>query len=174
MSAKQEFISEKSGAVDESFSTIYDFQRKYVNGLIKQLPANASYAPSSRAVSIHPPKSFTNKAARQGPFLLQPSPPELEDSPGGDATDLVYLTLGEAFDDDDESESSVGASERLGVLLVVYQDGRVDVCLDVEKVEAKWEAAKLVSSICRHPSSLALTCICRPQARISPLCQSTK
>jgi nucleoporin NUP82 len=28
--------------------------------------------------------------------------------------------------------------ERLGAVLIAYQDGRVDVCLDVEKVEARW------------------------------------
>lgn len=116
-----------------------------MNGLLKQLPTGTSYPSSSRFVSIHPPKSFTSKPARQGPFLFQPSPPELKGSPGGDATDLVYLTLGEAFGEDDESETSSAASEGLGVLLIAYQDGRVDVCLDLEKVEANWEVKRVSS-----------------------------
>jgi nucleoporin NUP82 len=39
---------------------------------------------------------------------------------------------------DDEDEGK-GETERLGVVLIAYQDGRVDVCLDVEKVEARWQ-----------------------------------
>ena len=96
----------------------------------------------SRFVSIHSPKSFPGKPSRQGPFLLQPAPPDLEGSPGGDATDIAYLTLGSAFtdtDDGEDTEASSLSSERLGVLLVAYQDGRVDVYLDLEKVEAKWD-----------------------------------
>jgi nucleoporin NUP82 len=57
----------------------------------------------------------------------------LEGAECGDATDIVYLAFGA---DDDEGE---GETERLGVVLMAYQDGRVDVCLDVEKLEAKWE-----------------------------------
>ncbi|KAH8118607.1 hypothetical protein DFH11DRAFT_1568326 [Phellopilus nigrolimitatus] len=141
VSAKEEFVSENNEVVDESFSTLYDYQRKFVNGLLKQLPDGVPFPSSSRSISIHAPKSFGGKAARQGPFLLQPSPPELEGSPSGDATDIVYLTLGSAFmDDEADSEVSSLASERLGVLLIAFQDGRVDVCLDLEKVEARWDS----------------------------------
>jgi len=58
----------------------------------------------------------------------------LDGSEGGEATDILYL----AFDKDDEAEDD-GETERLGVVLVVAQDGKVDVCLDVDKVEARWE-----------------------------------
>ena len=58
----------------------------------------------------------------------------MEGSEGGDATDIVYLTFGTSDEEDDEGET-----ERLGVVLVTYRDGKVDICLDVEKVEAKWE-----------------------------------
>ena len=54
----------------------------------------------------------------------------------------MYLTLGSAFaepDGEDMESSSSISSERLGALLVGFQDGRVDVYLDVEKIEAKWE-----------------------------------
>jgi nucleoporin NUP82 len=60
----------------------------------------------------------------------------LEGSEGGYATDLSYLSFDELEDDDDEER---GATEHLGVILIAFQDGKVDVCLDVEKVEAKWE-----------------------------------
>jgi nucleoporin NUP82 len=71
---------------------------------------------------------------RQGPFLLQPAPLTLDGSEDGDATDILYLS----FDHDDETDDD-GETERLGVVLMVTQDGRVDVCLDVDKVEARWE-----------------------------------
>lgn len=75
---------------------------------------------------------------RQGPFLLQPSPRSLEDSEGGDTTDIAYLSF--LRDDDDED---AGATERLGIVIVTHQDGKVDVCLDVEKVEARWESKQV-------------------------------
>lgn len=58
----------------------------------------------------------------------------IEGSEGGDATDITYLAFG--ADDDADGE---GETERLGVVLITYQDGKVDVCLDVEKTEARWE-----------------------------------
>ncbi|KAI5119910.1 hypothetical protein M0805_003714 [Coniferiporia weirii] len=148
VSAKEEFVSENNEAVDESFSTLYDYQRKFVNGLLKQLPPGTPFSSTSRAAPIHTPKSFAGKATRQGPFLLQPAPSELQNSPGGDATDIVYLTLGSAFadEDDEDPDASSLSNERLGVLLVAFQDGRVDVCLDLEKVEARWDAKKPSSS----------------------------
>jgi nucleoporin NUP82 len=75
---------------------------------------------------------------RQGPFLLQPSPRSLEGSEGGDATDIVYLAF--VHDDDDDD---AGETERLGIVIVAYQDGKVDICLDVEKVEARWESKQV-------------------------------
>lgn len=142
VSAKEEYVAGNNGEVDESFSVLYDYQRKYVNGLLKHLPPGNAFPSSSRSVSIRAPKSFSEQPSRQGPFFLQPSPPELKDSPGGDATDIAYVTLGSEFADSDEredAETSSLAGERLGVLLVAFQDGKVDVFLDLEKVEGKWD-----------------------------------
>lgn len=135
--AKQEFLSqsELESPSTYSLSTLYEYQHKYVATLLKQLPPGTAFPAASRPVSMHPPTTIKSDPIRQGPFLLQPSPRDLESSEGGDATDLTYLTFG-APDDAEEDE---GETERLGVMLVVFQDGKVDVCLDVEKVEAKWE-----------------------------------
>ncbi|KLO19835.1 hypothetical protein SCHPADRAFT_864426 [Schizopora paradoxa] len=142
VAAKQEFLNENGIDIDEAFSSLYDLQRKYVNGLLKQFPPGMSNPLSSSAqfISLHPPKSFTSKPAKQGPFLLQPSPSELPNSPGAEATDIAYVTLGNAFSEDDDTSEQSLTSERLGVLVIAYQDGRVDVCLDLEKIEAKWES----------------------------------
>jgi len=71
---------------------------------------------------------------RQGPFLLQPEPRLLEGSEEEAATDIAYLSFGS--DDDDEGEGS--PIKHLGIVTIAYQDGRVDLFLDVDKVEARW------------------------------------
>ncbi|KAF9008902.1 hypothetical protein BDQ17DRAFT_1349165 [Cyathus striatus] len=138
IAAKQEFLAQ--GSSSSSFSTknlslIYDYQQKYVSSLVKQLPPNTIFPSPSRSVLIHPPTSIKPLPSRQGPFLLQPSPRLLEGSEGGDATDITYL----AFGRDDEEEGGGPDTEHLGVVMVSYQDGKVDVFLDVEKVEARWD-----------------------------------
>ncbi|KAG2152099.1 hypothetical protein BD769DRAFT_1403131 [Suillus cothurnatus] len=135
ISAKQEFLSQGTSSGISALSTLYDYQRKYVTALLKQLPPGTVYPAISRSFSMHPPMTIKSQPMRQGPFLLQPSPCSLEDSEGGDATDISYLAF--IRDDDDED---AGETERLGIVIVTFQDGKVDVCLDVEKVEARWES----------------------------------
>ena len=50
----------------------------------------------------------------------------------------MYLSFG-----DDAAEESDGETERLGLVLVTFQDGKVDLYLDVEKVEARWETKQV-------------------------------
>ena len=85
---------------------------------------------------MHPPTTIRNPPVRQGPFLLQPAPRTLEGSEGGDAIDIIYLSFGGEGEEIGEGEVE---TERLGVVLVAFQDGKVDLFLDVEKVEARWE-----------------------------------
>jgi nucleoporin NUP82 len=85
---------------------------------------------------MHPPTSIKSLPVRQGPFLLQPEPRLLEGSDGGNATDIAYLAFGA---DDDDSERSASPTEHLGIIVVAYQDGKIDLFLDVEKVEARWD-----------------------------------
>ncbi|KAJ3550617.1 hypothetical protein NMY22_g347 [Coprinellus aureogranulatus] len=136
ISAKQEYLSQESSSSDSRLSTLYDYQSKYVNSLIKQLPAGSVFPATTRFASVHPPKTIRNAVLRQGPFLLQPVPRSLDGSDGGDATDIMYLSFG---NDDQEAEDEGKETDHLGVLVVSYQDGKVDVFLDVEKVEGRWE-----------------------------------
>ncbi|KAF8897384.1 hypothetical protein BD779DRAFT_1432160 [Infundibulicybe gibba] len=136
ISAKQEFLSQATSSANLNLSTLYDHQKKYVNALIKQLPPGTLFPAASRSVPVHPPTTIRAVPKRQGPFLLQPAPRILEGSEGGDATDITYLAFGA---DEDEGDGSGGETEHLGVIMVAFQDGKVDVCLDVEKVEARWE-----------------------------------
>lgn len=81
--------------------------------------------------------------AAQGPFLFDPAPREFD---GGDhglserATDLVLVSM--APKDREETDES----DDLGVLAIVWKDGRVDVCLEVEKLEGVWTEDELVRS----------------------------
>ncbi|KAL5530163.1 hypothetical protein ACEPAF_6420 [Sanghuangporus sanghuang] len=153
VAAKEEFAAEGKKGVSKSFSTLYDYQRKYVNGLLKQVPPVPSSPSVSRSVFIRTPKSFPGHPSRQGPFFLQPSPPELKESPGADATDIIYITLGSAFAGTDDQEDATSlSSERLGVILVAFQDGKVDVYLDLEKVEAKWDTTIITASLNSRPA----------------------
>ena len=146
--AKKEFLSRSTlgESSSTSLSTLYDYQHKYVSALLKQLPPGTAFPATSRPVSVHPPSTIKAKAIRQGPFLLQPSPRMLEYSEGADATDILCMSFG--GDSDEEEESDV---ERLGVVLVAFQDGKIDVCLDVEKIEAKWEHRQVCRQMIYSP-----------------------
>ena len=134
ISAKREYLAHNASS-SKDLSMLYDVQHKYVSALLKQLPPGTVVPGLSRSVLIHPPSIIKAEPARQGPFLLQPSPRMLDGSEGGDATDITYRTFGLNHDEPDGE----GDPMHLGAVLLAYQDGRVDVCLDVEKVEAKWE-----------------------------------
>ena len=139
ISAKQEYLSQNPSAT-KHLSTLYDYQHKYINALIRQLPPGTVFPAASRSVPLHPPSTIKAQPLRQGPFLLQPSPHSLQGSEGGDATDIMYLTFG------DGSEENEGETERLGIILLAFQDGKVDVCLDVEKVEARWDSKRVCTT----------------------------
>ncbi|KAJ3778424.1 hypothetical protein FB446DRAFT_714174 [Lentinula raphanica] len=139
ISAKQEFIKQGSSSqVNKNMSILYDYQHKYISALLKQLPPGTVFPAPSRSVLMHPPTSIKAPPARQGPFLLQPSPRMLDGSEGGDATDIVYLSYSQVAESDGDAED--GITENLDVVLITYQDGKIDVCLDVEKVEARWQS----------------------------------
>ena len=101
--------------------------------LLKQLPPGTEFPAASRTVLVHPPPEVKTSPVRQGPFLQQPAPLTLEGCECGDATDIVYLSFGA---DESEEENEPG---QLGVMLVVYQEGKVDVLFDLDKVEPQWQ-----------------------------------
>ena len=110
---------------------MYNHQHKYVNALLKQLPPGTAWPGTTRFVPIHPPTVIKAPRARQGPLLLQPAPRNLEGSASGDATDITYVSFNNDATEDEETEQP-------GLVLVAFQDGKVDVFCDVEKVEARW------------------------------------
>jgi nucleoporin NUP82 len=111
---------------------MYEQQRLFTTALLQQIPPDTKHDSISTPVSIRAPK-VKKRLQRQGPFLLQPAPKML---PGetGETTDIMYLLLGGTATTTDASSAG-----QIGVLVVANQDGRTDICLDLEKVEAQWE-----------------------------------
>lgn len=130
-----EYLEQKRDAADLALSTMYEKQHLYVKDLVQQLPPGTMFPAVTRSVPVHPP-SF-GSTLLQGPFLLQPAPLSLSSGDGGAATDLTYLSFGGLDEETDHD------TERLGVLMVAFQDGRIDICLDVDKVEARWESKQV-------------------------------
>ncbi|KZW04291.1 hypothetical protein EXIGLDRAFT_758582 [Exidia glandulosa HHB12029] len=129
------YVREKLEAAHRrpGFAALYEQQLRYVSALSAQLHASKTLA-SSQPVVVTAPPSSKLAVARQGPFLFQPEPHELDGSPGGDAVDIVYLGLGAR-----PGATMEGQTEGLGAVLISFQDGKVDVCVDLDKVEARWE-----------------------------------
>ncbi|GAB1519998.1 hypothetical protein RhiTH_003071 [Rhizoctonia solani] len=138
------FINAKSSRLPPEISGP---QLKYVSSLKQQLkpissPADDQLLPTCL---VHAPVSHSFPPARQGPFLLQPAPKELGD---GLASDIVYLNIqvpNELIGNGlaDLKNNPDGTS--IPVVAIVCTDGKVDVCLDVEKIEAKWAKSNLAS-----------------------------
>jgi nucleoporin NUP82 len=142
VSAKQQYLTaEQSSSASEpsrDVAAMYSKQRKYVSALLQQLPAEVSPDTVSRPVSIQAPSITKRPVALQGPFLLQPSPRLLSTMDVPDASDITYLTCGTP-----DTTAEDGGLERLGLVLIAQHDGRVDICLDLEKVEARWETSEV-------------------------------
>lgn len=149
------FVYEKLDAAHRrpGYAALYDQQLRYVSALSAQLPPRTALSASKPVVFTVPPSSTHFSVARQGPFLFQPEPHDLKGSPGGDAVDMVFLSVASRAGPDTDEHSSA-----LGVVLIVYQDGKVDICLDLEKTEAKWEHAYVRDgSLTSLPTDLAIT-----------------
>ncbi|ODQ53724.1 hypothetical protein SAICODRAFT_6971 [Saitoella complicata NRRL Y-17804] len=74
-------------------------------------------------VGFRKPNGTYKVPAIQGPFLFQPAPLYFSDDEIY-ATDITYVSSG-----------------FIGVLVIASSDGKLDVCLDVEPVEAMWANA---------------------------------
>lgn len=134
MTEKQEYLASTPSTSTASLSTLYDYQHKYISALVKQItPSLASgHTALAQRSQIRPPATIKARPMLQGPFLLQPAPRTIPQSDIGDACDILYslVIYGEA-------------KEELGIACVAYSDGRVDVLIDVEKVEARWDTRQV-------------------------------
>jgi nucleoporin NUP82 len=144
----------------KEFARRYRQQHKFVEAMVKQARQQESQGPFDadgkkedenidRRVRVKIPKELAKwQPTIQGPFLFQPAPVEL----GGEgvACDVAYVNYSREVDDGDEATS-------VGIFVLAFADGKMDVCLEVEKLEAKWD-----SRGARDVSDLKLSALRRP------------
>ncbi|GJN87826.1 hypothetical protein Rhopal_000781-T1 [Rhodotorula paludigena] len=125
----------------------YSLQQQYVNALIRQLTSPSRALPTNadddEAHDPHAPVKLVAPSRPafaprlQGPFLLQPAPAELDNGADPAACDLAYLSYARS-EREGAALQEASAGEALGVFAIAYRDGKVDLCLEVEKVEARF------------------------------------
>ena len=98
---------------------------------------------SEEVVKIVSPASTSHhfggaRLKRQGPFLLQPAPQELDGEIEEKANDIAYIH----YSPTSPGVATKGDGATLGVFVVSYNDGKIDICVEVEKVEARWTEGK--------------------------------
>lgn len=116
--------------------TLYDQQSIYVHSLIKTIPSFENPPHPNQVVPVQRPIIIKVDPVVQGPFLLQPAPDEKElaEGFGEGACDLLFVSYRKSQKKAKETPSSPDIS----LLLIAYQNGRVDICVDLEKVEPVW------------------------------------
>ncbi|GAA5936883.1 hypothetical protein JCM3775_002734 [Rhodotorula graminis] len=154
VSTKVDYLS--SASPFPALEKRYSLQQQYVSSLVRQVTTSAppalatdlnldradddddSHDPSTPRDVVSPSRPALAPRL-QGPFLLQPAPAELDNGADGAACDLAYLAhaapTGESGDGEADEEEM---GEGVGVLAIAYRDGKVDLCLEVEKVEARF------------------------------------
>ncbi|CAG8474464.1 6096_t:CDS:10 [Acaulospora morrowiae] len=110
----------------------YRQQVNWVSAVYKQINGI-----NSDRVIFNPPSIGRRYPKLQGPYLIQPQPVELS-SHATDASDIIFLP-----------------TEPVSVIAIAYNNGRIDVCLEVDKVEALWEDSIEVD----HPTLILYECI---------------
>lgn len=133
---------------NEPSAGVQRLQRRYLVSLLRQLSSNepdvlaadlsASHlAPppqedeADAPVQVTAPGTVPNRIQPQGPLLLRPSPRELSDEDAPVSSDIAFVHLAPAE----------GAPAWLDVLCVTTRDGRVDVCLLLERIRPAWVQA---------------------------------
>ena len=165
VSSKVDYLSASSPLDDstnlpssslDKYTTIYSLQLRYVKNLMRQATTHRESLSTvlreptteeddiEEFVKIVSPASTSHhfggaRLKRQGPFLLQPAPQELDGEIEEKANDIAYIHY--------SPTSTPGSMERsdsatLGVFMVSYNDGKIDICVEVEKVEARWAEGK--------------------------------
>ena len=107
------------------------YQTKWINNVLNQrqniINAQTSFATPKgiTPTCLTRPTVVGPTPALQGPFLFEPAPPESmgDDIPA--ACDIFHLEAG-----------------AIGVIGIIYSNGKLDVCLEEEPITAKWMSKK--------------------------------
>ncbi|CAH7685647.1 expressed protein, partial [Phakopsora pachyrhizi] len=142
LTAKSESISKSSKLTSTKEKSIFK-SLEYLNLLFK-LPGDSNFDPETelegRDNFLNFFKSFKFRPIRHGPYLIQPSPIELDEEDEEEASDLIHLqypTCLSEFDNLDNFMNDNNGIESVAVLMIAY-NRRVDVCLEFQKVEPLW------------------------------------
>ena len=132
-------------SVEVSTSVAYNQEKRFLKNLRRQLQSQRINQQTHRDFGlreyvVHGSKLMDQPPAVQGPFLFQPTPHELEDSDYSDAVDFYYTCIG-------QSDPNLAESGGLCVMVIIYQDGKLDICLDIQKVTAKWSGSNSSSRL---------------------------
>ncbi|GAA5894597.1 uncharacterized protein JCM6883_002150 [Sporobolomyces salmoneus] len=134
--------SSTSSPAQDRLEKRYSLQLQYLQTLLRQISNSSNAVTSSEIIEADSEQEYVDVTAPtsrpnlstsvQGPYLFSPSTTDLELGGGlidSFATDLTYL------------ETKGGAEEqKLGILMIVYSDGKLEVCLEVEKPEARFKS----------------------------------
>ena len=142
--------------------TLYDQQSIYVHSLIKTIPSFENPPHPNQVVPVQRPIIIKVDPVVQGPFLMQPAPDEneLADGFGEGACDLLYVSYRKS----QNKAKEVSSNLEISLLLIVYQHGRVDFCVDLEKVEPVWHS----NSVRRSPLIFLAIRNSQPRVQVLP------
>ena len=132
-------------------------QQKWARSLARQVDAHKSAGEPSASTStasleqsyaVRPPRDG-KLLKRQGPYMIVPEPQQLPLSQEagwgieGVASDIIVLA--------DQSSMTASQSDKelqgtgMNVVGIAWIDGRIDLCMEAQKVDAEWEADEVSS-----------------------------
>lgn len=117
----------------------YRMQSKWITPLVRQAaepprrsPADEESEIADDLVKIDATSSVRFPPLIQGPYLMKPAPAEFgDDEPL--ATDIIYLS-----------------TDPLPIIAIAYNNGKIDVCVEVEKTEARWASRGVSKEVSSH------------------------
>jgi len=127
-------------------------QQKWARSLARQIDAHRSAGESSASTSaasleqsyaVRPPRDG-KLLKRQGPYMIVPEPQQLPLSQEagwgieGVASDIIVLADQSSMTASQTDKEVQGAG--MNVIGIAWIDGRIDLCMEVQKVDAEWEA----------------------------------
>lgn len=145
LTTKLEALSKSSQRAEES-QDIRILQRSLYHSLdfLNAIEKLSQSRPNGVANNLRPKDEMIDlygmlkaRPLRQGPFLMQPSPIELNSEREELASDLIHIRY-QAPSGTGQSEFDPSASS-VGVFMIAYQN-RVDVHIEVDKVEPYWQS----------------------------------
>ncbi|CAG8516426.1 3901_t:CDS:10 [Ambispora leptoticha] len=124
---------------NEDISWVHQRQLEWISRITSQIPED--YEPDKK-VDIDLTPDSRGQPQRQGPYLLQPSPIELSSMDCPDASDILCLN-----------------TKNMNVFVIVFENGKVDICLEDDKVQGCWKNPDHLAQETQYPRLIVYECI---------------